>query len=387
MIFPLTRAIIELGRRYGAQQANRILGVPEAVRNVQRAVQPAARTSVSVPGSARSGGVRGGPQVVRGPAALATNVAARVIADPKAAARDAYGAVKEIGAAVRAGARGFEDEASGGRANRFYATAKAKMGLGGEGDFDQRYERLLKEEEALDAKDRREHPTARQFGRDLPAFAEFELRLGRLALDINDEKNRARMHQLLTNRPVEHVRGTEALVPLWGSSKEFVADYQDGDYVGAGINAGLAASDVFLAKALATAGGKAAIGTAVFRQPKKGLLQPYSWHGPNGVSAWMRKTGQLKPGEEGHHWLIKGMKRKSGKLTKLEHLRQMLTNQPWNIVPANWPRHRGFHGDFGVEYMGLAPHLWFGTPQWAKMAATQGVLRPAQQLENLDDEQ
>jgi len=39
------------------------------------------------------------------------------------------------------------------------------------------------------------------------------------------------------------------MIPIWGSGKEALADYEDGNYLGAAINAGLAASDVFLVKA------------------------------------------------------------------------------------------------------------------------------------------
>lgn len=41
----------------------------------------------------------------------------------------------------------------------------------------------------------------------------------------------------------------ESLIPVWGSGREAIADFQEGDYVGAGINGAAAASDLFLAGA------------------------------------------------------------------------------------------------------------------------------------------
>jgi len=48
---------------------------------------------------------------------------------------------------------------------------------------------------------------------------------------------------------VGHPGFAESLIPVWGSGREAVADFQEGDYVGAALNGGLAASDLFLAGA------------------------------------------------------------------------------------------------------------------------------------------
>ena len=46
---------------------------------------------------------------------------------------------------------------------------------------------------------------------------------------------------------VGHPGFAESLIPVWGSGREAVADFQEGDYAGAALNGALAASDLFLA--------------------------------------------------------------------------------------------------------------------------------------------
>ncbi|MFZ4066841.1 MAG: amidohydrolase family protein [Phenylobacterium sp.] len=48
---------------------------------------------------------------------------------------------------------------------------------------------------------------------------------------------------------VGHPELLESLIPVWGSGREAVADFQEGDYAGAALNGALAASDLFLAGA------------------------------------------------------------------------------------------------------------------------------------------
>jgi hypothetical protein len=58
---------------------------------------------------------------------------------------------------------------------------------------------------------------------------------------------------------VGHPGFAESLIPVWGSGREAVADYQEGDYVGAALNGVLAASDMSLAGDAAKAIGKSGI--------------------------------------------------------------------------------------------------------------------------------
>jgi len=46
---------------------------------------------------------------------------------------------------------------------------------------------------------------------------------------------------------VGHPGFAESLIPVWGSGREAVADFQEGDYLGASLNTALAVSDLFLA--------------------------------------------------------------------------------------------------------------------------------------------
>lgn len=50
---------------------------------------------------------------------------------------------------------------------------------------------------------------------------------------------------------VGHPGFAESLIPVWGSGREAVADFQEGDYAGAALNGALAASDLFLAGSIA----------------------------------------------------------------------------------------------------------------------------------------
>jgi hypothetical protein len=307
--------------------------------------------------------------------------AGAVVRHPAAAKQAVARTVGNAAGAVRATARGLEDGATDNRANEFYAKTGARLGLGEGETFEERRADLLAREAALDSRDRQAHPNARQFGRDIPATIEFLNRASMAARGDLRPSNLKAMDNLLTNRPIEHPEGWEAAIPLWGSGKEAVADYQDGDHGGAAINAGLAASDIFLVKAAATAPAKVVTKKAFFKQPKEGLLQPYKWDGRNGVREWMGKTGQLKNNQVGHHWLFANLK-KPGELTKQEQLYQRLFNQPWNIKPVDWLTHQRLHGQMGQKQMNILSRLWAGTPQWAKMAVSQATLRPMQRAEN-----
>lgn len=62
-----------------------------------------------------------------------------------------------------------------------------------------------------------------------------------------------RLKRNRAEQSVGHPGFAESLIPVWGSGREAVADFQEGDYAGAALNAGLAASDVFLAGAVGKA--------------------------------------------------------------------------------------------------------------------------------------
>lgn len=65
---------------------------------------------------------------------------------------------------------------------------------------------------------------------------------------------RARADAAVARPPVNsvgHPGFAESLIPVWGSGREAVADFQEGDYAGAVLNGALAASDLFLAGSIA----------------------------------------------------------------------------------------------------------------------------------------
>lgn len=111
-----------------------------------------------------------------------------------------------------------------------------------------------------------------------------------------------------------------SLIPVWGSGREAVADFREGDYVGAGINGALAASDLFLAGGAAKGIAKGAI------KFKKGLTKaaPYKW---KNVRRRLGNENFLEKYQEGHHWLIP----QGGPLGKA--VPDVIKNQRWNIMP------------------------------------------------------
>ncbi len=140
----------------------------------------------------------------------------------------------------------------------------------------------------------------------------------------------------------------ESMVPVWGSGRESLNDLQTGDYLGAGFNGALAATDVVPAKAVAGALEKGAFKMGGSR----------TW---NAVRKWMGKKGYFEAGQPGHHWAIpqKGWG---------EAVPDWIKNQPWNIKPMPSAEVHGLvHGPYRKQpRYNLAQRLWYGTPRWAK---------------------
>jgi hypothetical protein len=117
-----------------------------------------------------------------------------------------------------------------------------------------------------------------------------------------------------------HPGFAESLIPVWGSGREAIADFREGDYVGAGFNGALAASDLFLAGGAAKGLAKGAINI------EKGLTKtaPYEWRN---VRRRLGKEKFLELNQEGHHWLIP----QGGPLGRA--VPHVIKNQRWNIMP------------------------------------------------------
>lgn len=287
--------------------------------------------------------------------------------------------VKDAALNTRAAIRGFEDAASGGRANEARARFGAALGLGNGANSAQRQADLLAREAAWDAQDRIERPEARNFGRDIPTTAEY---FGRAALygsglDRRPEQLLA-MHQLLNNREIGHPGVGESAIPVWGPAREFAADYQDEDYLGAGLNLGFALTDLIPSRAAGRGGFRVFDGTAWYIPPKPGLSDPYAW---DRVRRWMGDTGQLGPGQIGHHGLIRQPKKGDPDWYK------RLANQPWNITPMpDWVTHDRIHGQFGQRQLALPERLWLGMPPWTKEMAPYPGRIAFQGIENAGED-
>lgn len=167
----------------------------------------------------------------------------------------------------------------------------------------------------------------------------------------------------------------ESLIPVWGSGREAVADFQNGDYAGAALNGALAASDLFL-------GGS--IGKAI----EKGGL--YAIKGAIGESAAKAKWGAVRdemvkhnllPKElEGHHWLIT----QNG---RLKNWLNWIKNHPANIMGLPKNIHaRLRHQYLGQPRYGIAEQYWRGTPQWSKAAAASALGHPIAAFTAEDDD-
>jgi hypothetical protein len=169
------------------------------------------------------------------------------------------------------------------------------------------------------------------------------------------------------SRSSTHPGFAESLIPVWGSGKEAYADFQDGDYVGAGINGALAASDLFLAGDVAKAIAKG--GWYVVKGP---LLEAASKQNWKAVRRRLGKDGVLAKYQEGHHWFVP----QGGWGKKVP---EVIKNHPLNIkAMPDVPTHRRITG----RYQGLPRFNWFdryryGTPTWSKVLTVDSAGHPA----------
>jgi hypothetical protein len=160
----------------------------------------------------------------------------------------------------------------------------------------------------------------------------------------------------------QHPGGWESVVPIWGSGKEALADFEDGDYLGAAGNGVLAASDVFLAKAILTGlikGGAKVGGTYVWRNPV--------WKEEN-MRQWLGRRGFVKPNQHAHHGII----------PQKAPVPDWIKNQPFNIKPLDAVTHGRVHGRYTVNgqklpRFKLGQRLWYGTPGWTKPATASSA--------------
>jgi hypothetical protein len=162
-----------------------------------------------------------------------------------------------------------------------------------------------------------------------------------------------------------HPGFAESLIPVWGSGKEAYADWQDGDYFGAGINGALAASDLFLAGDVAKAIAKG--GWYVLRGP---LLKEASQQDWDVVRKELGK-GLLTKGQHGHHWAIP--QNGWGK-----NVPEMIKNHPLNIkAMPDVATHMRITGRYkGMPRFNQFERYWYGTPTWSKVFTVDAAGHP-----------
>lgn len=157
----------------------------------------------------------------------------------------------------------------------------------------------------------------------------------------------------------KHPSFGESLIPIWGSTREAIADWNDGDRSGAILNGALAATDLLpgfmVAKGLEKAGVRAALAA--------GRSRTYG-----AVRKRMARAGYLAPSQVVHHAIIP----QSAKWAP-----DWLLNHPANLKPLDPQVHKRIHSrDLinGLERFDPFERLWFGTPTWAKVDAAQGLV-------------
>ena len=172
----------------------------------------------------------------------------------------------------------------------------------------------------------------------------------------------------------------ESLLPVWGSGREAVADLYDHDYLGAGLNAGLAAVDAFGATAIASDLIK---GAKVLKFGEQISKDPNAWRY---VRKRLGNQGFMQPKQIGHHWAIpqKGWG---------EVVPNFLKNHPLNIKPmpperlASFQTHNSIHGGFTTKPYGPIEKYVRGTPAWFKAVNAAVVGHPVGAATAYFDEQ
>ena len=142
----------------------------------------------------------------------------------------------------------------------------------------------------------------------------------------------------------------ESLIPVWGSGRAAIDDFQNGHYGGAAFNTALAISDVFLVKALATGIAKGGV---------KMLSKSYTYW--SSARKFYGKEGFAEAGQQLHHWAWA----RNGAI-KGEGVAWWAKNQMWNLMPMESQAiHTAVHGMGPNAFNGLE-RLYYGTPQWFK---------------------
>lgn len=201
--------------------------------------------------------------------------------------------------------------------------------------------------------------------REYNARQETEMERRRATANKRDETRRNRLFAEAETGEFPdagHPGALESLIPIWGSGREALADFHDGNYIGAAVNGALAVSDAIPAKAIVgtLAKGGIKVGKTAWR------AKPWeAKRGVEGVRDWMTRKGFARPGQPVHHWAIPqgGWGRR---------VPDWFKNQLWNLKPLEGAvEHGRIHGPYTVDgvrlpQFGPVERFVRGTPDWAK---------------------
>lgn len=147
----------------------------------------------------------------------------------------------------------------------------------------------------------------------------------------------------------------ESFIPVWGSGRAAINDFQCGRWGWGLFNTAMAVSDAFLVGSAVKAIGKGAW-----------KLGSHTW---KATRAWYGQSRGLAKGQHVHHWAIE----RNGPIGR--HVPDWFKNQPWNLNPMPSPQaHTRVHG-WGPDAYGPFGRWWHGTPDWAKNAEANAVGR------------
>lgn len=140
----------------------------------------------------------------------------------------------------------------------------------------------------------------------------------------------------------------ESFIPVWGSGRAALDDFQNGNHGWAAFNTGLMISDMCLVRSIAG-----------------GILKggwKFGSHEWGRTAQWYKKSRGIAGSNPAHHWFIE-QKSTVGKLVP-----KCIKNQPFNLMPTgNRVFHDSIHGRGKMPFNQLE-RTWYGTPEWYKSA-------------------
>ena len=144
----------------------------------------------------------------------------------------------------------------------------------------------------------------------------------------------------------------EGFIPVWGSGRQAIHDFQCGDWGWGLFNTAMAVTDVIPIRAAAGMLGK-------------GAWKVGGSHTWDATRKWMRRRGYGTPGSPFHHWLIP--QSGWGRIVP-----DWIKNQPWNVMDVGsraW--HNAIEGK-GPGALSMPGRIWHGSPPAVRAAGISG---------------